>query len=250
MTLEDIRHLVDVKDVLDILAVSFLTYWITYFLFITRGIQILRGIVVVGIFWLFAEAFDLTTLSWIFEKLWTVGLFSLVVIFQPEIRSTLARLGGRYIKIKESSSKEKVIDRVVKACSFLSERQIGALIVFERTQNIEGLLEGCIRLDAEVSIELIISIFFPKSPLHDGAVVIRGGKIAFASCVLPLSRKKDIPKKFGTRHRAGLGITEESDALALIVSEESGDISLAFGGRIESGLEPEILKDKLNSYLL
>ncbi len=248
MSLKDLEHLIDLRDLLDVISVAFLIYWITYFLFITRGIQILRGILVVGLFWLFSEILKLRTLSWIFEKLWTVGLFSLVVIFQPEIRNALAKLGQRY-SLRGSSPREKLVDKLVRVCSFLSQRQIGALIVVERKQSLESLLEGCVFLDSNLSIELLISIFFPKSPLHDGAVVIKGDRIAYASCVLPLSRRKDLPTKFGTRHRAGIGITEESDAVAIIVSEESGEISLAVGGKIETNLEPEILRDRLNLLL-
>jgi uncharacterized protein (TIGR00159 family) len=127
----------------------------------------------------------------------------------------------------------------------MSERQIGALIVIERNQNLEPLLEGCVTIDAVVSVELLITIFDPLTPLHDGAVVIRGDRIAYASCVLPLSKSSEIPRKYGTRHRAGLGISEESDAIAVIVSEEMGEISVAVGGKLHRNLDQELLKSLL-----
>ncbi|RMH05875.1 MAG: TIGR00159 family protein [Aquificota bacterium] len=230
------------KDLLDIVAVALLFYGVIYFLRITRGFVILKGLTVLVAFWLFAEVIGLKVLSWIFEKLWTVGLFSLVVIFQPEIRKALIRLGQRAGVSVGKSVEERVVERIVRGCSFLSERQIGALIVIERSQNLDGLLEGCVLLDAIVSVELLITIFNPLSPLHDGAVVIRGDRIVYTSCVLPLSKAHDLPTKYGTRHRAALGITEESDALCVVVSEETGEISLAVGGKLNKNLDAELLK--------
>ncbi|RMH79423.1 MAG: TIGR00159 family protein [Acidobacteria bacterium] len=230
------------RDLLDILAVSLLLYGIIHFLRITKGFQILKGIAVLAIFWLFAEILGLRVLSWIFEKLWAVSLFSLVVIFQPEIRKALGRLGQRAGIYTSKPLMERVVERVVRACGFLSERQIGALVVIERGQSIDNLVEGCVLVDSVVSAELIITIFNPLSPLHDGAVVIKGDRLAFASCILPLSRSQELPKKYGTRHRAGLGISEESDALCVVVSEETGEISLAVGGKLHRNLDPEMLK--------
>ncbi|MCX8059645.1 MAG: diadenylate cyclase, partial [Aquificaceae bacterium] len=158
------------RDLLDILSVSLLIYGALYFLRITRGLQILKGLMLLGGFWLLAELFQLRTLSWVFEKLWTVGLFSLVVIFQPEIRKTLSRLGQKAGVSVIKPVEERVVDRVVRVCSFLSDRQMGGLIVIERGQSVEGMVEGCVLVDSFVSIELLITIFNPLSPLHDGAV--------------------------------------------------------------------------------
>mgnify|MGYP000003250664 FL=1 len=230
------------KDILDILGVSVIVYTVLYFLRITKGMQILKGLILIAIVWAIAFFLDLKAVSTIFEKFWTVGLFSLIVIFQPEIRKALTRLGQATKFSPSSSVEERVIERIVRACSFMSERQIGALIVIERNQDLEPLLEGCVKLDAIVSVELIITLFDPLTPLHDGAVVIKGDRIAYASCVLPLSKSQDIPKKYGTRHRAGLGISEESDAVSIIVSEETGEISVAVGGKLHRNLDPEGLK--------
>ncbi len=241
----EIFDFVSYKDILDILCVSLFVYGILYFLRITKGIQILKGLIFLAVIWALASLLDLRTVSTIFEKLWTVGLFSLVVIFQPEIRKVLSRLGQATKITTIKPVEERIIERIVRACTFMSERQIGALIVIERNQNLEPILEGCVSIDAVISVELLITIFDPLTPLHDGAVVIRGDRIAYASCVLPLSKSSEIPKRYGTRHRAGLGISEESDAIAIIVSEETGEISVAVGGKFHRNLDQELLKNLL-----
>jgi len=247
--LELLKEFLSWRDILDILGLFLFFYLFIRFLYIAKGLYILRLLIYLGILWLFAEALSLTTLSWIFEKLWTLILFALIVIFQPEIRRTLANIGRRTKVIKLKEYEERSIDRLVRACRFMAERQIGALIVIERQQNIEDLIEGCIYIDAYITAELIITIFYPLTPLHDGAVVIRDDRIAFASCVLPLSKNPELPKKYGTRHRAAVGITELSDAVAIVVSEETGEISVAVEGSIEKILDPELLKDKLMELL-
>ncbi len=249
MLLDLLRELFGFIDLIDIITVAVFIYGIIYFLAVTKGFQILRALIFIGIFWFVAEVVQLRTLSWIFEKLWTIGLFSIVVVFQPEIRRALARIGERTKVIKLSSVEERTIERIVRACRFMSDRQIGALIVIERHQNIEDIIEGCVYIDATVSVELLITIFYPMTPLHDGAVVIRGERIAFASCVLPLSKNAQLPKKYGTRHRAALGISEESDAISVVVSEETGEISLAVEGKLERNLDPEILRDRLEKLM-
>jgi uncharacterized protein (TIGR00159 family) len=241
----EIFEFISYKDLLDILGVSLFVYGVLYFLRITKGIQILKGLVLLALIWALASLLDLKTVSTIFEKLWTVGLFSLVVIFQPEIRKALSKLGQATRLTSSKPLEERVVERLVRACAFMSERQIGALIVIERNQDLEPLLEGCVTIDAVVSVELLITLFDPLTPLHDGAVVIRGDRIAYASCVLPLSKSSEIPRKYGTRHRAGLGISEESDAIAVMVSEETGEISVAVGGRFHRNLDQELLKSLL-----
>jgi uncharacterized protein (TIGR00159 family) len=241
----DFLKVISWKDLLDILSVSLFFYGILYFLRITKGFQTFKGLGLLAIFWLVAELLGLSTLSWVFEKLWTVGLFSLVVIFQPEIRKALSRLGQKTGVPVIKPVGERVVDRVVRASSFLSERQIGGLIVIERSQSVDGIVEGCVLIDSLVSVELLITIFNPLSPLHDGAVVIRGDRVIYASCILPLSKSSKLPKKYGTRHRAALGISEESDALCVVVSEETGEISLAVDGKLQRNLDPEMLRTLL-----
>lgn len=237
------------RDLLDIVLVYFLVYEIIYYMSKSRGGQILKGFFILLLVWIFSEILGLKTLSFIFEKLWALGIVIIVIIFQPEIRKTLSRLGEKTNIQKSSQSMQKIIDRIVRACSFLSERQIGALIVIEKHQNLEDIIDGCSYLDAEVSVELLITIFYPLTPLHDGAVVIREEKIAYASCVLPLSKNKDLPKKYGTRHRAAVGITEESDAICVVVSEETGDISFVKAGNIIKMNSSDELKEYLEKEL-
>ncbi len=249
MLFDLIKELFGLRDLIDILTVALFIYGIIYFLVETRGFQLLRVLLFAGIFWFLAEIIQLRTLSWMFEKLWTIGLFSIVVIFQPEIRKAIARIGERTRVIKLSSLEERTIERIVRACRFMSDRQMGALIVLERSHNVEDTVEGCVYLDAGVTVELIITLFYPMTPLHDGAIIIRGDRIAYASCVLPLSRTADLPKKYGTRHRAALGISEETDAVAVVVSEETGEISLAVGGKLFRNLDPEQLRDMLTELM-
>ncbi len=249
MDFKILKELFSLRDLIDILAVALFIYAFIYFLVVTKGFQILRILILVGIFWVVAELVQLKTLSWVFEKVWTLGLFSVVVVFQPEIRRALVKIGERTKVIKLTSLEERTVERIVRACRFMSDRQIGALIVIERHQNVEDIIEGCVPIDAAVSVELIITIFHPTTPLHDGAIVIKGERIAFASCVLPLSKTAKLPKKYGTRHRAAVGISEETDAVAVVVSEETGEISIAVEGNLERNLDPEMLRDRLGELL-
>jgi len=249
MTFELLGELISWHDLLDVLGLTLFFYALIHFLLLARGLYLLKLLLFLGVLWAFAQILGLSALSWLFEKLWVLALFSLVVVFQPELRRALVSLGKRAKVLKIAEYEERSIDRLVRACRFMSERQIGALIVIEREQNIEDLIEGCVYIDAYISAELIITIFYPMTPLHDGAVVVRNDRIAYASCVLPLSKSADLPKKYGTRHRAAVGITELSDAVAIVVSEETGEISVAVDGVLEKVLDPELLKDKLLSLL-
>ncbi|NPB06726.1 MAG: TIGR00159 family protein [Aquificae bacterium] len=249
MALELLKELVSWRDLLDVVGLTLLFYALFHVLFLARGQHVLKILLLLGVFWAGAQILGLSALSWLFEKLWILALFSLVVVFQPELRHALVRLGRRTGVFKVAEYEERSIDRLVRACRFMAERQIGALIVIEREQNIDDLIEGCVYIDAYISAELLITIFYPMTPLHDGAVVVRNDRIAYASCVLPLSKTAQLPKKYGTRHRAAVGITELSDAIAIVVSEETGEISIAVDGVLEKVLDPELLKDKLLSLL-
>ena len=240
------------NDLLDILIVSALIYYLLKFLLGTKGWQILIGIMVILSIWFTAKLLDLNTIVWIFNNLWTVGIFLIIVLFQPEIRKALAKLGERGLLgdragfyITSFNINKRTVDEVIRASTFLAEHKIGALIVFERNTNLLNYAEGCTKLDATVSLELLISIFEPKTPLHDGAVVIKDNRISFVKCVLPLTINPDIPSELGTRHRAGLGITEETDAVAVIVSEERGTISIAVNGKLYKDVDPLTLKKLL-----
>ncbi len=240
---------IEFKDVIDIILVSVILYYLLKFLAGTRGWQILIGLLFLLSVWLFAKILHLNTLEWIFENLWSLGIFLVFVIFQPELRRGLAKLGEKGIFRFLTATNKKVVDDVIRACLFMAERKIGSLIVFERNVDLTNYIEGQVKIDSEVSSELLITIFTPQTPLHDGAVVIKEGKIAFARCFLPLTISTDIPENIGTRHRAALGISEETDAVAVVVSEERGEISICVDGKIYKNLDALGLRKRLYKLL-
>lgn len=251
---QEIEHFISVfrsiqlKDVIDILVVAFLIYRILLLLQGTKALQMLAGLTVIILLYFFSEILELLTLNWILHTFMSSLLILIIIVFQDDIRKALAKIGT--VPIARIQTEYSFgIEEVVKAVTKLAEKKVGALIVFEREISLKDYLEGAVLLDAKVSEELLISIFNPKSPLHDGAVVISGGKIVAAGVVLPLSTNPDIAKDLGTRHRAGIGITEVSDAVAVIVSEERGEISLAVGGKISRDITPATLRKMLSQLL-
>ena len=239
-----LRDFFTFRDFLDIATVSVLFYIFLTFVVKYRGFKLLSGIFVFVALWFLALFLELKTLTWLLEQVWSIFLFALVVIFQPEIRRALQSFGGGGIFFQRYS-KAKTVKKVIKAITYMAEKQIGALIVFERNIPIVSLSEGCVKIDALVSAELLITIFYPLTPLHDGAVVIRGNRITYASCVLPLAQGVELDTKLGTRHRAAIGITQNSDAVAVVVSEETGSISVAINGKLYRNLNEEELKEFL-----
>ncbi|MCX7738159.1 MAG: diadenylate cyclase CdaA [Hydrogenothermaceae bacterium] len=236
-------------DLLDIFIVFFIIYYLLKFLAGTRGWQILIGLIFLFSFWMLSKLLRLQTVEWIFDNLWGVAIFITIVIFQPELRKGLAKLGERGLFKYIGVSNKKVVDDVIRACLFMADRKIGALIVFERNVDLTNYIEGQVFIDADLSVELLISIFTPQTPLHDGAVVIRNKKIAYARAFLPLTISTTVPESMGTRHRAAIGITEESDAVAVVVSEERGEISICYDGNLHSNLDALVLKKKLYKLL-
>jgi diadenylate cyclase len=251
---QEIEHFIDVfrsiqlKDLIDILVVAFLIYKILLLLQGTKALQMLAGLAVIILLYFFSGILELLTLNWILDTFMSSLLILIIIVFQDDIRKALAKIGT--VPIARIQTEYSFgIEEVVKAVSKLAEKKVGALIVFEREISLKDYLEGAVLIDAKVSEELLISIFNPKSPLHDGAVIISGGKIVAAGVVLPLSTNPDIAKDLGTRHRAGIGITEVSDAVAVIVSEERGEISLAVGGKISRDITPATLRKMLSQLL-
>ncbi len=238
-----LRDFFSLRDFLDISLLSVIFYLFYSFLVRYRGIKLLTWVLFFIVLWLVASVLDLRAVSWFLGQIWSIFLFALVVIFQPELRRSLQSLGGGLFF--QRYSRAKTIKRVIKAIVYMAEKQIGALIVFERSIPVVNLSEGCVKLDALVSPELLITIFYPLTPLHDGAAIIRGNRITYASCVLPLAQGVELDTKLGTRHRAAIGITQHSDALAVVVSEETGSISLAVGGKLYRNLTEEELKEIL-----
>ncbi|TCS78641.1 diadenylate cyclase [Tepidibacillus fermentans] len=236
-------------DIVDILLVSYVIYKLLMLVRGTRAIQLLKGIMVIVVAWLISTYFELRTLQWLMSQAFTYGVLAIIIIFQPELRRALEQLGrGRFFSRSIHYEEEvvtKMVHEIVEAFRYLAKRRIGALIVIERETGLNDYIETGIDLHALVSSQLIINIFIPNTPLHDGAVIIRNGQIMAAACYLPLSENPFISKELGTRHRAAIGCSEVSDAISLVVSEETGHLSIAINGQIERGLTPERLEKKL-----
>jgi len=234
------------QDILDIILVSFIIYRILVFIKGTRAIQLIVGLIIVLFVFYISKKLELFTLSWILGSFVGSLIIIVVVIFQDDIRRMLLAL-GRSPFLKKITYLEETLfyDILVNTCVILGKRKTGALIVIERDVGLEEFMEIGVRLDAEVNTELLLSIFYPGSPLHDGATIIREGRIRAAGCILPLTQREDIDKVFGTRHRAAIGISEITDAVAIVVSEERGHISYAYRGEIYTRLNNESLKAAL-----
>ena len=229
-------------DVLDILIMAYLIYRLLVMLRGTRAIPMGFGLLSLLLMYVVAQRIGLRTVSWLMSHIFSSFVLVAVILFQHEIRRFLTTFFQPRWFRSRSERVHPAIEDIVLAVNTLSSRRIGALIVLERTVGLRGIIETGIRLDARLSYDLLISIFMPQSPLHDGAVVLRGQRILAASCFLPLTVNPYLARTLGTRHRAAIGITEESDALAIVVSEETGKISLAEGGRIRTGLTPTQLR--------
>jgi diadenylate cyclase len=245
------RPAVSWSDVFDIALVSFLVYELLLLIRGTRAVQMaLSGGFLILLFFL-SRWFQLETVNWVIRNLGAYVVFAIIVLFQSDIRRALAHFGRapffRYFERAESAA--ETIEEVVVAAGTLAARRIGAIIVIERQIGLRNYIEGGIPLDAMVTYDLLASVFQPGSPLHDGAAIIQGDRIAAAACFLPLSVNPRVSRDLGTRHRAALGLTEENDAIAIVVSEETGTISLVMGGSIERGISADALKTRLRGLL-
>lgn len=238
-----------IDDIIDILLVTYVIYKLLTLVRGTRAIQLLKGIMVIVVAWLLSTFFELTTLQWLMSQAFTYGVLAIIIIFQPELRRALEKLGSGSFLTRSGHQEEhittNVIDEIGKATSYLSKRRIGALIVIERETGLTDYIETGTPLNAILSSELLINIFIPNTPLHDGAVIIRKDQIMAAGCYLPLSESPYISRELGTRHRAAIGMSEISDGISVIVSEETGHVSISINGQIDRGLTEERLKNKL-----
>jgi diadenylate cyclase len=234
---------------LDILLVAVVIYQVLVMIRGTRAAPMLAGVAVVAIIFYLARVGELTTLNWLISRLLPYVLFALIVVFQSEIRHVLANVGRRLRFGRGSASESDTYDDIVLAANLFSQHQTGALIVIEREIGLRTYIESGVPLDARLSYDLLATIFRPSAPLHDGAVIVQKERVAAAACFLPLSMNPVLSTQLGTRHRAGMGITEETDAIAVIVSEETGAISVAVGGKIERDLSVEQLRERLSSEL-
>lgn len=236
-----------ILDFIDIFILAVIIYWLLKLTSKTRAIQVLKGLGVILLAAWITDFLGLVGTAWLLNYVLTAGAFVIFIIFQPELRRALASLGrGRFDIIpSQVTYAQENADRILKAVLSLSKRRVGALIVFEKKTGLKDVIESGTRLSAEISSELLENLFFTNSPLHDGAVIIRGDRIEAAGCFLPLSDNKQIGQELGTRHRAALGISEVSDSVTFIVSEETGVISVAQDGTLIRYLDSKAIKDIL-----
>ncbi len=235
--------------VLDILLVALLIYQVLVMIRGTRAAPMLAGLAAVAVAFYLARIGELATLNWLVSHLLPYIVFALIVVFQSEIRHVLSDLGRRITFMRGQSIDGDSYDDIVLAANLFSQHQTGALMVIEREIGLRTYIESGVAMDAKLSYDLLATIFRPSAPLHDGAVIIQKDRLAAAACFLPLSMNPVLSTQLGTRHRAGIGITEETDAIAVIVSEETGAISLAIAGKIERDLTVEQLRNRLSSEL-
>jgi diadenylate cyclase len=235
--------------VLDILLVAVIIYEVLAIIRGTRAAPMLAGLAAVAVAFYLARIGELVTLNWLVSHLLPYMVFALIVVFQAEIRHMLSDVGRRVSFLRGSTVEGDSYDDIVLAANLFSQHQTGALMVIEREIGLRTYIESGVAMDARLSYDLLATIFRPSAPLHDGAVIIQKDRLAAAACFLPLSMNPVLSTQMGTRHRAGIGITEETDAIAVIVSEESGAISMAVGGKIERDLTAEQLREALSNEL-
>jgi len=234
------------QDLLDIALVSIILYRVLLIIKGTKAAQMLAGLGVLLIASFFSKYLQLYTMDWIVQSFWSQVVIAMIVLFQPEIRRALAHMGeSSFLQGFTSAEELKSLEEIVRASIALANRKIGALIVIERDVSLKDYVEIGTPLDAKVSKELLLSLFHPTSPIHDGAVVIRGNRVVAAGCFLPITLGADLSKTLGTRHRAGIGVTEETDAVAIIVSEETGTISVSIQGKLDTHIDMGTLRDML-----
>jgi diadenylate cyclase len=241
-------------SVLDILFVTVALYYVLRLMRGTRAVQLMKGLVVLGVLIMFTGALQLTTFNWMLKQALLPGVIALIILFQPELRLALEQIGrGHIFGAGLTSMRQEqithLVDELVYAARQLSREQIGALMVVEREVGLNDVTQTGRRTEAVVSADLLRTIFYPGTPLHDLATVIRGDRIVAAGCLLPLAERRDVRGLLGTRHRAALGLSETTDAAIIVVSEETGAISLAVEGRLYGNLTPDVLKQRLLSIL-
>ncbi len=245
------RHIL---DLIDVSLVAFFLYRLFLLVRGTQAVQLMFGVLLLALIGLLANLLDLRLLSWIFRNAAPAVLIGIIVLFQPEIRRALDQFGrigfiGRPLAHYNLQIFNKMIDEVIRATTKLTQRFTGALIVFEKETGLENYANSGIRVNGELTAEFLEAIFFPNSPLHDGAVIVRGNQILAAGCVLPLAEEGTVRERMGTRHRAGLGLSMQTDAVVLILSEELGQIAVAHEGKLLRNLDPDRLRQVLTSLL-
>ncbi|SFF08793.1 diadenylate cyclase [Bacillus sp. OV194] len=243
-----------ISQIVDILLVTYVFYKLIMLIRGTKAVQLLKGIVVIVAVWLASSFFELRTMGWLMDKAITYGLLAIIIIFQPELRRALEQLGrGKLFSRSGLADEEEMgnsIDAIVKSTNYMAKRRIGAIISFERETGLTDYVETGIPIHSKLSSELLTNIFVPNTPLHDGAVILRQNEIVAAGCYLPLTESPFVSKELGTRHRAAIGVSEVTDAITVIVSEETGGISITKNGEIHRNLNEETLRALLNAELM
>lgn len=249
--LPEIIYSIRWQDCLDVAILSIIIYQILLMLRGTRTIQILFGFLLVAIFFYFANVLNLVGSTWVLKNLLNSIVILFIVLFQSEIKNALAQMGTKTLFKDANRGTANVLEEIYSVCEHFSESKIGALIVLENEMGLANYYSGATQLDAEFSPHLLVSLFNTHVPLHDGAVIInKNSRIAYAGCILPLSKEIDFSKSWGTRHRAALGLSEESDAVVLVVSEETGEISMAYNGSLLTQTEKFSVKNGIREILL
>lgn len=247
------------NDILEILIIAFLVYYILAWMKTTRSWRMLRGMVVILVIFMVVAMMGMTTITWIFENVLGFAVTGIIVVLQPELRHALEQLGEKNFlpslglsssgRKENNSFTEKTVNEITKACVEMGKVKTGALIVIEKKESLQAYERTGIEVDGIVTSQLLINIFEHNTPLHDGAVLIRGNRVTYATCYLPLSDNLGLSKELGTRHRAGVGISEAVDALTVMVSEETGGISIAYEGELERNLNADRLKEKIRQIM-
>ncbi len=248
---------IDLYDVAEMMIIAFLVYSILAWMKTTRSWRVLRGLVVIVLFLMLVDLMQMTTIIWMTRNVLSFAVTAVIVAMQPELRQALEQLGEKNFlpsfsnssrKMEESFS-EKTVGEIVKACVEMGKVKTGALIVVERKESLKDYERTGIEVDGLVTSQLLINIFEHNTPLHDGAVIVRGNRVTFATCYLPLSDNLDLSKELGTRHRAGVGVSETTDSMTLIVSEETGGISMAYEGELRRHLSAEELRERMREIM-
>lgn len=253
------RTTIKAGDILEILIIACLIYYILAWMKTTRAWQLMKGLIVICMVLVLAYIMDMSTILWLAQNLLSFAVIAIVVVMQPELRHALEELGKKNflpsgvfsdaLKREQELFSEKTISEIVKGCFEMGRAKTGALIVIEQNESLRDYERTGIEVDGIVTSQLLINIFEHNTPLHDGAVIVRGNRITSATCYLPLSDNLDLSKELGTRHRAGVGVSEATDSLTVIVSEETGKVSVAYEGRLERGLNADELKTRLQQIL-
>ena len=244
-----------ISDYLDIALMAYAIYWLLKLVGTSKVESVGKVILLFLLALMLSDAFSLNGIYFLLSHILSLGALALIVLFQPEIRRAMERFGGKFfLNLVDPASKKSVeesaIEATVSACEIMSKERVGVLLIFERSVSLEEYFKTGTLIDAKVTEQLLRNLFFPKASLHDGAVIVRGGRIAAAGCVMPLSENTHLSSDLGTRHRAGIGTSEVSDAVVVIVSEETGTISVAIGGMLKRHLAPQTLEKLLSNELM